>query len=328
LKLINEVGAAMGLFRTERGEEMMAAALIVRQRFAIGERGALTLLPGDEGAAIRMDAVDEGDYGSLEGDGLLPRTGTDVMVLGDAISKEATVATRVEVHVADYHVKLDVFGDRVWESVMGALIPSQPAPFVKMPVTLGNAFGGQADGEYGPIPWPQNPSGKGYYIDSGQAKGQPLPNIEWSNARVKHWDDRPDPVAVGPYPSMWGLRLLKAVTPDEANESFHVDLSTGLCDRAHPVLSGKPVMPGPMKILGMTPSGFLEFDVPVCPFQIEIAIGGPPVSRELDLEEILVDLRTESGKSPSVEFSYRKMFRYPLFAHQKRSVRVFSRRAA
>src|SRR4029453_15931772 len=104
----------------------------------------------------------------------------------------------------------------------GRLGPSEPAPFVKMPVTLGRAYGGQLLGEYGPVPWPNNPAGIGFYTEAKPAKDNPLPNGEAPDAHTKAWDDHPDPPGIGPYPCSWGLRMLKGIIPLPDKESFAV----------------------------------------------------------------------------------------------------------
>lgn len=314
---VNETPDPASLFRTERDGDIMANAAVVRVRRIIRD-GKLEVPTGELAlTSLRQEPVDLGDYGELEPDALCPRTGTDVIVVGDAVCPEARIATRVEVHVGDYHVSLDVYGDRVWESVMGSLVPSEPQPFMRKPLTLLNAYGGAAEGEYGPIPWRYNPLGKGYYLKSTEAKDKPLPNIVFAGEKVAAWDDKPVPASVGPYPNAWALRMEKIVSVDEATIGVSVDTEGGLADRAHPMLSGKQVEPGRMKILGMTERGVLELDVPPCPYEIDVTIGDKSATRSLSLEEIFVDVRTGIA-----DFTYRKMFRYAFVPHQKRLTRL------
>jgi hypothetical protein len=313
VRFVNDTPDPASLFRTERDGDVMANAAVVRVRRVLRD-GKLEAPPADLAlSALRQEPVDLGDYGELEPDALCPRTGTDVIVIGDAICPEPRIATRVEVHVGDYHVSLDVYGDRVWESVMGSLVPSEPQPFMRKPLTLLNTYGGAAEGDYGPIPWRYNPVGKGYYLRSTEAKDKPLPNVVFAGEKLAAWDDRPVPATVGPYPNAWALRMEKVVSVDEASHSVSVDVEGGIGDRAHPMLSGKQVEPGKMKILGMTERGVLELDVPPCPYEIDVTIGDKTATRKLSLEEIFVDLR-----SGIADFTYRKMFRYAFVPHQRR----------
>ena len=47
------------------------------------------------------------------------------------------------------------------------------------------------------------------------------------------------------------------------------------------------------------------------------------ITRSLELEEILVDTR-----AGTLELAWRKMFRYPFIAHQKRQARVIQRKTS
>jgi hypothetical protein len=319
MRFFNDTPAAAGLLRSERPDSVMAAALVARRRLAV-RAGALVELPPAEGqSGPRVEEVRLGDYGVLEVDELPPRTGTDVIVLGDAVSRTPTIATRVAVLVGPYDVQLDVFGDRVWEGLAAALIPSSPVPFKRMPLTWARAFGGSAQGEYGPIPHYKNPEGRGYYLSPAEAKGQPLPNVERAGVvPIKAWDDRPDPAGLGPYPSGWGLRTEKTIKVDREAEKVDVDFEGGYFDRAHPDLSGKRVTGGKLVVRGMTDAGVLEIDLPDCPYAAHVELGGQSFQRPLELEEILLDLRAE----PVLELGYRKMFRYPFIPHQRRVTRL------
>jgi hypothetical protein len=327
VKLLVDAPVSAGLIRTERDTDVLLAALVVRKRYGIAD-GKLVDPPADKPpAAIRYDAIDNGDYGELPPDEIPPRTGTDVIVLGDAVCPEARIATRVEVKVGPYQVGLDVFGDRVWEGVLGALMPSQPKPFVRMPITYQNAYGGSSDfSEYGPTPWYMNPVGKGYYLKAAEAKDAPLPNIESPGAHIKVWDDRPPPVGFAPYPAMWGLKWEKYVEmmPDQEQIDIHPD--RGLYDRAHPLLAGKPVEPGPMRITGMSVKP-IGFDIPPCPVQAEVTVGKASMTRDLTLEEIIVDLRDGAPDGAVVDLTWRKMFRYKFIKHERRETRVVPRSA-
>lgn len=323
MKLFIDAPVAAGLIRTEREDDVLLAALVVRRRYGIGDAGLVDPPANKPPAAIRYEAVDNGEYGELPPDEVAPRTGTDVIVLGDAVCPEPRIATRVEVKVGAYQVALDVFGDRVWDGVLGALLPSDPKPFVRMPITYNNAYGGSSDfSEYGPTPWYMNPVGKGYYLKASEAKGAPLCNIEAPSAHVKAWDDRPPPMGFCPYPAMWGLKWEKFVEVLPDQEQIEVYPERGMYDRAHPLLAGKPVEPGPMRIAGMSAKP-LAFDIPPCPVAAEITVGQTTATRDLTLEEILVDLRESV-----VDLTWRKMFRYNFVRHEKRETRVIPRPAS
>ena len=321
MRLLVEAPVCAGLLRTERDDDILLAALVVRKRFTIGPQGGLAEpQPEAAQAAIRYEALPLGVYGELPPGEIPPRTGTDVIVLGDAICAEPTIATRVEVRVGDYAVDLDVFGERRWESVLGALVPSDPAPFVRMPITYKNAYGGSSStSEYGPTPWFKNPVGKGYYLHASEAKGAALPNVESPSHKIQRWDDRPPPAGLAPYPAQWGLRWEQFIEVLPESEKIDVHPDRGMYDRAHPWLAGKPVTGGPMRVAGMSPSP-VTFELPPCPVEAHIQVGATKATRDLELEEILVDMR-----ELVVDLTWRKMFRYPFIKHERREVRVVPR---
>lgn len=345
MRFVNETPEAAGLLRGERAEDVMIAALVVRVRRAIlpaetrGGVSALGPVPRELALdGLRMATLELGEYGELEADDLAPRSGTDVIVLGDAVCREPSPATRVEVLVDPYAVKLDVFGKRVWDSVLGALVPTSAESFVRMPLTWANAYGGAPSAEYGPIPWHMNPLGKGHYLNASQAKGGELPNVESSARPMKAWDDRPSPAGVAPYPRTWGLRTEQYVRVDPKTEEIEVMPENGMFDRAHPLLSGARVgehlgeegaVPVKMTLKGMTETGFLELAIGACPFEAQIEVGPASVTRQLELEEILVDLRPEiaqkSGAVGVVDLTWRKMFRYQIVPFQRRETRLVPR---
>ncbi len=318
MDFVNESPAVSRLFRGTLNDEMMFMSLLARVRYQLTEDGELVIATGADALDdVRRQAVDLGEYGKLEADTEYPRVATDLIVLGDAVAREnATEAMRVHVTAGSYDVALNVFGDRVWEKPFGGgnLVPSPPKPFVRMPVTYRRAFGGNARTDYGDLPYHKNPEGVGYYFKPEDALGQPLPNIEASSLPVKEWSDYPEPGGLCPYPTAWGMRLLTICSYDPKT-GLKIYPDRGMFDRAHPWLSGKPLIAGQrVKITGMSTTGAVEFSLPECPVELELRLGGSTHVRTLELEECLVDLRTRH-----VELSFRKMMKYLFVKHEMRT---------
>lgn len=320
MKLVNHSGQPAELMQGEIDPGQMHGSVLTRMRCVLGTDSSLTLATGDDALDdLRRDPIED-EYGIIEPDIPYPRVATDVIVLADARCPDGPkVATKVGLQVGPYAQELLVVGDRVWEKSLGALTPSSPAAFEVMPLTWANAFGGAAQGPYGPVKYPANPLGKGYVLDANAAVGQPLPNIEDPDRPIRAWNDRPDPVGFGPYPSNWMLRQRECVEivpgpQREAKLVMHPE--QGMFDRAHPRLSGQPVRPGdPVVVTGTSFAPRVAFALPPCPFETEIRIGGKTWVRELELEELLLDLR-----HGLVELSYRKLFKYPWVPHQRREM--------
>lgn len=320
MKLVNDSGQPAELMQGEINPGQMHGSVLARMRCMLHPDSSLTLATGDDALLdLRRDPTED-DYGVIEPDIPYPRVATDVIVLADARCPDGPqVATKVGLSIGPYTQELLVVGDRVWEKSLGAITPSSPTPFERMPLTWANAFGGAAQGPYGPIKWPANPQGKGYVLDAKAAVGQPLPNIEDPEHPIRAWDDRPEPVGFGPYPSNWGLRLRQCteVVPGPQREAKLVmHPERGMFDRAHPRLSGQLVRPGdPVVITGTSFAPRVAFVLPPCPFEAEIHIGSKSWVRELELEELLLDLR-----HGVVELSYRKLLKYPFVPHQRREM--------
>jgi hypothetical protein len=106
---------------------------------------------------------------------------------------ELTLAIRVG---ASLERRIAVIGDRTWVRQDGVLVPGEPRrQFVSMPLTYQNAYGGRGAA---------NPLGKGFYAGEREALGQPLPNLEDPDSRIRSFADRPDPVGTGPCPRCGG----------------------------------------------------------------------------------------------------------------------------
>lgn len=310
MKLLNDTGHIAELFSSESGEDRIHASLMVRTRHRLGPDGVLRETVGDERLDdIRRDRVED-DYGRIEPDLGFGRTGTDVIVLGDAVAPYGapTTSMRVALAVGPYAMTLRVVGDRVWEAYPGTteLGPTGPTPFTRMPLTWANAYGGTVTTEYGELAQPNNPKGKGFATTAANALGRSLPNITDDAVPFRRWSDTPEPVGFAPYPTEWALRLTRVCVANETTRALELRPEGGLFDRAHPRLSGQEVQAGAVfSLLGMAEWGEVRFVVPTCPVQCHIRVGDREMLRSLALEELLVDMRTLW-----VECTYRKMFKY------------------
>lgn len=322
---INETGCAADILRSEHRGDQLANSLLVRVKYRIDGEKLVCMEPSEQPSDIRRGRVELGDYGILPPDRFHPPAGTDIIILGDAVAREeSTEAMRVVVSIGPYRVLIDVFGDRIWET---ATRVSPAKKFARIPVTYKNAFGGVAKGPYGDLPWQHNPVGKGFAFTRDEVVGKELPNIEVPGHHVKLWDDRPNPIGLGPYPTSWGLKLMKMVAFDPERKKVDFRPDEGMFNVAHPALSGQRVNSGPVHIAGMSKTGAVDFVLPPCPFETIISLGEREYVRELDLQEIIIDVRSECGDRPTVELLYRKMFRY-VFTPLTRRITVVRRKAS
>ena len=266
-------------------------------------------LRGDLAERIRL-------ANAFEPDLFLPRTGTDLIMLGKAVSPKPTKQMSVRVKAGPYEMALLVLGQRVWtRGPSGELVPGPAEELTELAIRYEEAFGGAAATEYGDVPDASNPVGKGFYLTEDEALGKPLPRIEDPAAPVLEWNQRPAPVGLGPYPLAWGLRLLKVATidPETKEPALHPD--KGMFDQAHPRLSGRRLDAGEVVTIdGMRLAGPLRMTLPPCPFALGVALGDAESWLGLKLEEVLIDLDTSL-----VDLTYRKSFKYDTVRHEKRT---------
>jgi hypothetical protein len=322
MDFINETEYPAFLFRSEFEPDRLYNSLLLRIRYIIESDFHLRPAQGDEIPEDVQFEMIEDDYGTLEPDLFFSGTGTDLMIIGDAVSAQGSV-TEHSVRLAAgppgkyvYDMVLAVFGNRFWEkNTFGNLVPSKPFSFESLPLTYKNAYGGTAKSEYGEIPFVHNPVGKGYYLKEENAVGQPLPNIEDPYNLIRQWDDKPDPAGIAPYPIQWGLRAMKAVSVDEKKEKTEFTPERGFFNKAYPQLSMRQLnRDHQILVKGMSRNGDIAFRLPACPFETEIRLGNKVHVRDLQLEEVLIDLR-----SFYVDLSYRKKFDYAFVPFQTRT---------
>jgi hypothetical protein len=101
---------------------------------------------------------------------------------------------------------------------MGSLLPSEPVPFVEMPLTFDRAFGGQDDSR-GPERVSvehRNLVGVGFhpYRSAAQIDGTPLPNMERPGQMISSPRDCPEPIGLGHIGRAWAQRIAYAGTYD------------------------------------------------------------------------------------------------------------------
>jgi len=203
--------------RDRDGAEIWLVA--VRCAFDIAEDGSTAPAAEQPPVVLAPEFADPAApvRSSLRHDTDLPRTkcSTDIVLLADAHAPGGARVTSLEVgfRVGPVSKRLLVTGDRVWQGGQ----PSEPQPFVTMPICYERAWGGLDPGAQGSAnpQWDmRNPAGTGFASSSAHAEGLRLPNVEYPEQRVRAWNDRPAPAGFGPLPVHWQPRLGLAGTYD------------------------------------------------------------------------------------------------------------------
>lgn len=161
-------------------------------------------------------ALYESDYASF-------KPCCDVLVNGFAYAPFAkpTKEVPVQLKLVDQGKELlnkqfIVKGNRYWELSVISFTPSAPEPFLKMPVTYDNAFGGMdaTNPEHLRF-YPDNPVGKGYSHHKNNLVGHLLANTEEIGKPIQSPDGHYRPMAFGPIARSWPLRARYAGTYDD-----------------------------------------------------------------------------------------------------------------
>nr|WP_297350219.1 DUF2169 domain-containing protein [uncultured Caldimonas sp.] len=155
---------------------------------------------------------------SLVHDTDLPRTKltTDVILYACAHAPRGEPVTALDVGMAVGPVvkMLRIFGDRCWQGRS----MSSPRPFTAMPIVYERAYGG-VDVHAGTPDRPsfdvRNPVGTGWVETADHLDGVLLPNVEYPNALIRSWSDRPPPAGFGAVACHWHPRVGLAGTYDE-----------------------------------------------------------------------------------------------------------------
>lgn len=228
----------------------------------------------------------------------LPKSGTDVVLVGHAHAPGERPVTRmpVSIRVAERREVIAVFGDRVWRS-MGR--STTPAPFVRMPLVYERAFGGAnattRDEQQAAM---RNPVGVG--LDAGT--GQPLPNLERPDALIEAPRDRPRPACLAPIAAAWHPRCHFAGTYDERWRRRRAPMLPDDFDPRFLRVAAEPLafdrfLEGsePIELVGVSPRGTLRGAVPSGRPAVTVCERGrwtDPVAARLET----VDLRPDEGE--------------------------------
>lgn len=139
----------------------------------------------------------------------MPKLRGEALVWGKCFAPEGKPAQALDVafRLGPIEKRLYVFGDRRWTRPAGQSPGiSDPEPFLEMPLTYANAFGGPG--------FELNPLGKGFVpVTDGSGKTvHLLPNIEDPDHVIGSPGDRPDPAGFAPLDSTWPQRAGKLGT--------------------------------------------------------------------------------------------------------------------
>src|SRR5262245_39121141 len=254
--------------RDERGAEIWIVA--VRATFSIdgdGPRAQVSLSDDQREVVIAPKYFGEPGQSSLRDDTDLARTkaGTDVVLHAEAHAPGGRPARSVDVGVAIGPIvkQLRVVGERVWRKGWRSVVPTDPEPFVSLPIRYEHAWGGALTESDARDPF--NPIGVG--VDA--TPGKPVPNIEHADNPIESTRHQGPPAGFGPVPGEWQPRLELAGTYDDAWQRERqplvpADFNTGYfrCAPADQQVDGFLRGGEEVSLYNLTPSGLLRFRLP------------------------------------------------------------------
>jgi len=282
--------------------------VVVAAQFELPEPGSddspPRVAPTQEPPPMAEEYVGEPGQSSIRRDGQSSYTkpATDIYVCGDACASHGhpTTAMSVNIRVGPCAVDLRVFGDRVWERAAALGVrPSDPAPFVKMPLVWERAYGGVAKSStvQRPAFEPRNPIGCGLETDRQDAIGKPVPNIEDPRQPLGGITDRPRPVGIGPIARHWQPRVSYAGTYDDAWKRqraplWPLDLDERFFCSAPSYLQASPHLTGGEAVVlqGLHPNGPIRFRLPILRLRsLTRFLDDDPTQRALVLDGVLFE---------------------------------------
>jgi hypothetical protein len=224
------------------------------------------------------------------------KRGTDVLLVGSAWARDSRPVPRSQVllSVAERRKALLVTGDRVWRSGR----PSDPQPFVSVPLVWERAFGGwhrkgdQVKAEE------RNPVGCGFAggRSAQEVEGQPVPNIEDPAAPLQQLGETPAPAGLAPIAASWLPRRQFAGTYDAAwqrNRAPYLpdDFDLRFFQCAVPEFVFDRYLQGgePVQLAGASPEGPIQFTVPDGRLVVSVTIAGSEQQPTPNLETLLIE---------------------------------------
>jgi hypothetical protein len=319
MELDNTTRFPAALFRTIVDEHHLLAAALVRVTYALQARSAV---PSDEQPWKVSSSPWESEYGPMDSDEAIYKAGTDVYVFGSAVSPGENPSTSMTVTIAvgpAHQHTLQIYGDRYWDRHNGELKATAPAPFVRIPLTFANAYGGKDVWDELAMPFPANPAGKGYIFAEETGEGKPLPNIEDPRHPIRAWNDAPEPVGTAVAGMMFGPKLPKVIRLDPSTGRIR-SISPLLYNTAFPDLIVRDVRPGASVVVsGVSARGDVAFTIPPPPVELRVRFG-----RENGVVPALVD---QIGIEPDKDrffIGWRFPFRYRMNPMQLREARLIS----
>jgi hypothetical protein len=250
------------------GREVVIA--VVKATFTKTATGRVVV--AEKQAPVRASDVahdPESDDSSIRypGDVSLDKRGTDVVLVGHAVSRTPAPFVDVCAKIKDRVVILRVHGKRLYYRGAAGVAVGPAVPFQRESITYENAFGGKSQDQT-VVDW-RNPVGRGIAKNARDLVDAPAPQIEHPAHPIQSARDQPEPVGFGAVSMHWKPRSDYAGTRDAAWVASRMPLMPLDYDPrhnnvAHASLQFDPhlVAGDALSVQGMTEEGLWQAELP------------------------------------------------------------------
>ncbi len=317
MEILNHTPYSHLLFRTAlQQKDQNAGSIAVRVLYELKDQGLKTR---DQNLWPLSAKPWTSTYGEFPSDAVYKKGGVDLFLFGSAIAPHGIPVKEMSVNFKvgnKINHTIGVFGNRVWENGFWGLQISEPEPFMEMPLTLNNAYGGTDEWDELMIPYPHNPIGKGFIWEKKNAKGRALPNIEGLHNQIAKWNDRPSPVGMVPI-AICEERIKSSVDFDNNGKIVNLNpkyFNTAFNEMISPSIEADETI----SVTGVKSDSIIQFKVPDTKIKILLQFGDKHYERSPVIEEIGVE-----PKNNLVFITYRYSFNYTIRPMEKRIITIF-----
>jgi hypothetical protein len=250
---------------------------VVKATFRRDRRGRLSL--ADEQVAVRAGDIayfPDAEDSSIRypADLCVEKRGTDVVIVGEAVSPRPVSVVDVAAQVRDRKVCLRVHGERVYYRGALGVVVGPAAPFECKPIVWERAYGGTSSDKSAVER--RNPVGRAFGRSASELVDMPAPQIEDPAHPITSASDRPEPAGFGAIGPHWSPRVEHAGTFDEVWKKTRmprmpVDFDARFNNVAPAALQFEPPLGAgdPIALLGMTADGLWKVELPAMAVRLE-----------------------------------------------------------
>lgn len=215
LELVNRTPFAAGLLPMWNREAQPVALLVVKCTFEVDCDQVTSPAEQQVPLCLADEYYGEPERTSIRAanDLALYKPAVDLAIVGSFYAPPGTAVQQLNagLMIGKAVRRLQVTGDRTWIASVFDYRATAPAPFERMPINYERSYGG-ADLDSVEL---RNPVGRGYRARDAEVDGCLLPNIEWEDAPLQHWKERPEPAGLGFVAPSWLPRSQYGGTYDD-----------------------------------------------------------------------------------------------------------------